>query len=480
MPETILVVDDEPTQRFLAEHITRDKLGYNVVTLDGGREAIDYVRAHRTPAPDLMLLDLAMPEVSGMDVIHAVRNVRPSLPIIVLTVHSDLARAVAAIKAGANDFLAKPVPTERLRLSVQNVLQMRRLNEEVVRLQRGASGQTGFSDIIGTSAALKTAISLAQRSAASDIPVMIEGESGVGKELFARAIHGSSDRMGKPFVSVNCGAIPDSMAESILFGHEKDAFPGALYQALGKFREAEGGTLFLDEIGELKPDVQAKLLRVLQENQIMPLGARASVHVDTRIISATSRDLLQRVREGQFREDLYYRLNVFPLYVPSLRHRKEDIPLLAHHFLLRFSALEHKNVDGISGSAMEYLTHHPWPGNIRQMENAVFRAVVLCTNTLLEPADFQQNFLSLGAGRGMNTPAITGEYNTLPASEQLLAMMKADGNVKRILEVEGELIQFALKYYGGRMSEVAKRLGIGRSTLYRKIQDFGLLTPATH
>src|SRR2546426_5937519 len=298
-------------------------------------------------------------------------------PVIVQTAHGGIDNVVSAMRAGATDFVVKPVGAERLSVSLRNALPASALEGELARIRRGRSGTLGFKDIITRSARMQAVLRTAQKAAGSAIPVLVEGQSGVGKELIARAIHGSGERRAKPFVAVNCGAIPDNLVESILFGHEKGAFTGATERHMGKFVEASGGTLFLDEVGELPLAAQVKLLRALQEGTVEAVGGRKPVKVDVRIISATNRKLLDRVKSGHFREDLFYRLHVLPLTIPPLRMRREDIPHLLRHFLARFCAEENRLITGISGEAMAHLSQLEWPGNIRQLENAVYRAVVM-------------------------------------------------------------------------------------------------------
>jgi len=332
-------------------------------------------------------------------------------------------------------------------------------------------------------------IRTAEKAAGSAIPVLIEGQSGVGKELIARAIHGTGERRAKPFVAVNCGAIPDNLVESILFGHEKGAFTGATDRHIGKFVEASGGTLFLDEVSELPPAAQVKLLRAIQENEVEPVGARKPVKVDVRIISATNRDLITDVMQGRFREDLFYRLHVFPISVPALAERPEDIPELVRHFLARFAAEEGKRVGGIDAEALALLSAHRWPGNVRQLENAVFRAVVLAERGEIGIAEFPQiaqGAQSLPAAREIMPSLEAPDLAAPPAAEPALAepdrraphgrlaLIDATGDVRPLEEIESEVIRFAITHYRGQMSEVARRLQIGRSTLYRKLDSLGL------
>jgi len=339
-------------------------------------------------------------------------------------------------------------------------------------------------------------ISLGKRAAASTIPVLIEGESGVGKELIARAVQGESDRAGKPFVVVNCGAIPENLVESILFGHEKGSFTGAVDKRVGKFQEADGGTLFLDEIGELPLDAQVKLLRALQEGEIDPVGSKRSLRIDFRLISATNRNMIQLVREGRFREDLYYRINVFPIWVPPLRERLVDVPELAQHFMARFAAEEGKRISGISDDALRLLKTYPWPGNVRQLENAVFRAVVLCDGQQLTVAEFPQIAAHVTGFETAVPPApalrqmafkgqaLLGAEDIIPQTIEIrngggdsalgIPVVTDAGEIRPLDEIEADMIRLALGRYRGHMTEVAKRLKIGRSTLYRKMQEYGL------
>ncbi len=479
MPQTILIVDDDPVQRRLLEAaIIRS--GMHVVTAPGGQPALDLLNGPRGDQVSLVLLDLVMPDMDGMTVMAKLCVVHPELPIIVLTARGGIDSAVEAMRAGASDFLVKPASPERITVSIRNALKIGTLSGEVTRLKKKAENRLVFDDLIGRSAEMRQVIRLGQRAAQSNIPILIEGESGVGKELIARAIQGSSDRAGKPFVIVNCGAIPENLVESILFGHEKGSFTGATDKHLGKFQEADGGTLFLDEIGELPLDMQVKLLRALQEGEIDPVGSKRPVKVDVRIISATNRDLAERTRDGLFREDLYYRLNVFPISVPPLRQRREDVIELARHFIARFSAEEHKALTGLTPEAADLIERFDWPGNVRQLENTVFRAVVLCDGLQLDVCDFPQIAAALGVDAGQRRTAAPAPAARAPSSMQSpaspygMSATSTDGHMRRLEDLEAEIIRLAIARYEGRMSEVARRLGIGRSTLYRKLKDLGL------
>jgi DNA-binding NtrC family response regulator len=348
-------------------------------------------------------------------------------------------------------------------------------------------GVLTFGDLVLRAEAMQRVVALARRAAASSIPVLIEGESGVGKELIARAIQGEGERRSKPFVVVNCGAIPDKLVESILFGHEKGSFTGAVDRRIGRFQEADGGTLFLDEIGELPVEAQVKLLRALHDGEIDPVGAKRPIRVNFRLISATNCDVVKLVREGRFREDLYYRLNVFPIWVPPLRERPEDVPELAHHFLARFAAEEGRRVTSIGAEALDLLARYSWPGNVRQLENAMFRAVVLSDAEELTVNEFPQiaaqvesNGAAPAARPSYTGPVMLGAERTVPHTIAVgngalgIPAVTDQGEIRSLEAMEADMIRLALGRYRWHMTEVAKRLGIGRSTLYRKMREFGL------
>src|SRR6478736_3141702 len=387
MAATILIADDDAVQRRLVENMVQ-KCGYEPLVVDSGDAAVAVLTAPDAPPIDAMVLDLVMPGLDGLGVLAKIREAGLTLPVIVQTAHGGIDNVVSAMRAGAQDFVVKPVGLERLQVSLRNALNTSALKGELQRIRHSREGKLTFADIITRSETMTAVLKTAERAASSSIPVLIEGESGVGKELIARAIHGSSERAAKPFIAVNCGAIPDNLVESILFGHEKGAFTGATERHMGKFVEAHGGTLFLDEVSELPLTAQVKLLRALQEGAVEAVGGRKPVKVDVRIVSATNRKLLERVKQGNFREDLFYRLHVLPLTIPSLRARREDIPHLLRHFLARFAAEENRSISGISGEAVAHLAQLDWPGNIRQLENAVYRAVVMSDGDQLGLGDF--------------------------------------------------------------------------------------------
>ena len=511
----ILVVDDDPVQCRLLESMLQ-KFGYEAVVLDNGDAALSLLAGADGGRIDCVILDLVMPNLDGLGVLARLRQAAIKVPVIVQTAHGGIDNVVSAMRAGAVDFVVKPVGAERLHVSLRNALNTSALEGELQRLKHSHAGTLGFSDIITKSATMAAVIRMAEKAAASNIPLLISGESGVGKELIARAIHGSGERRAKPFVAVNCGAMPENLVESILFGHEKGSFTGATERHVGKFVEAAGGTLFLDEVGELPPAAQVKLLRAIQENEVEPVGSRRPIKVDVRIMSATNRDLIADVKSGRFREDLFYRLHVFPITIPPLRERSGDIPALARHFLARFAAEEGKRIRLITPEALRVLTAFRWPGNIRQLENALFRAVVLAETDTIGPNELPQiaaqvssNSVALNDGapagpesaigeqlpvipHGELPPPIEGALDVLPdlapivAGDppispaqspelfQALRLLDALGEVRPLEEVEAELIRYAITHYRGQMSEVARRLRIGRSTLYRKLDALGL------
>ncbi|WOH65573.1 sigma-54 dependent transcriptional regulator [Bradyrhizobium sp. BWA-3-5] len=491
MAATILIADDDAVQRRLVENMVQ-KCGYEPLVVENGDAAVALLTSPDAQAIDAVVLDLVMPGLDGLGVLAKLRDAGVNIPVIVQTAHGGIDNVVSAMRAGAQDFVVKPVGFERLQVSLRNALNTSALKGELQRIRHSREGRLTFADIITRSEAMSAVLRTAQKAATSGIPVLIEGESGVGKELFARAIHGSSERKSKPFVAVNCGAIPDNLVESILFGHEKGAFTGATERHMGKFVEASGGTLFLDEVGELPLAAQVKLLRALQEGTVEPVGGRKPVKVDVRIISATNRKLLDLVKSGAFREDLFYRLHVLPLTIPPLRTRREDIPHLLRHFLARFAAEENRTITGINGEAVAHLAQLDWPGNIRQLENTVYRAVVLSESDMLALSDFPQTIgQAQPDGELRHSEPLVVAPSAVPSlvsgsdipiaplsSAGSLSMLTASGEVRPLEEMENEIIRFAISHYRGQMSEVARRLKIGRSTLYRKLDEAAADNPA--
>lgn len=507
---TILIVDDEPVQRRLLE-AALTKAGHLVIKAENGSEALSHLNGPHAGKIKAVILDLIMPEVDGMSVMQSMKDTGIDIPVIVQTAQGGIETVVGAMRLGAFDFVVKPVSPDRLQTSIEKVLRLEGSKKSSHKADGPNKETFTFKDIVSSDPSMDRVLRIGKKASTSQIPVLIEGESGVGKELIAKAIQSNSDRSEKPFITVNCGALPENLVESLLFGHEKGAFTGASEKHIGKFVEANGGTLFLDEVGELPIDLQVKLLRAIQEGVIDPIGAKKPVEVDIRLISATNRDLIAEVKEGRFREDLYYRLNVLPMRIPPLRDRPSDIPALVFHFVKKFCREEKRNdISAVNPQLMQALVAHDWPGNIRELENAVFRAIVLCEGdeltlddfpqiaTQMPEFDLQETVATIQAIPTSQTPSITtplqsstfdDEMVGLPSEQSVVSdnnqisatgtygmvnMISQKGAIRPIVEVEKEMIEFAIEIYNGKMSEVARRLGIGRSTLYRKLNDYGL------
>jgi DNA-binding NtrC family response regulator len=484
MASRILIVEDEPAQRRILEEMVK-RFGFEALAVDSGHRGLLALTGQQGTDLALVILDLVMPEMDGIEFLEKMQAIRGDLPVIVQTAQGSIETVIKAMRAGADDFVVKPISPERLKISIQNLLKVNALTEEVKRLNKKVGGSLNFDDLIASSPNMGNVLRLGKRGAQSNIPILIEGESGVGKEIIARAIQGESDRSGRAFVAVNCGALPENLVESILFGHEKGSFTGASARHMGKFQEADGGTLFLDEVAELPLDIQVKLLRAIQEGEVDPVGSRKPVKVNIRLISATNRNMIEMVKAGAFREDLYYRLNVFPIMVPPLRDRKDDIPGLVDHFVTRLSAEEGRKVRGITATALSMLQAYAWPGNVRQLENTIFRAIVLCESDTLDIQDFPQ-IASLVEGYQVVVPEAPQLQAKAPIARSAVSGQVSDGmaygipvvtnggHIRKLEEVEADMIRLALNRYRGQMSEVARKLGIGRSTLYRKMRDLGL------
>ncbi|KFC67682.1 Response regulatory protein [Devosia sp. LC5] len=482
----VLVVDDDPVQLRLTAEIA-NRAGFKPLTATGGEQALTILREDRNIGA--MILDLVMPDLDGMAVMEAMRRERLTTPVIIQTANASLETVISAMRQGAADYFVKPVSPERLVISLRNAMKLDTLEAAIRAEHARKTGTFTAADMIAKASTMGRVLTLCAKAAKSTIPVLIEGETGVGKELVARIIQGSGERAGKPFITVNCGAIPPNLVESVLFGHKKGAFTGAIADQPGKFAEAHSGTLFLDEIGELPPDTQVKLLRALQDGEIEPVGASRTERVNVRVISATNRRLLNLAKSGEFREDLYYRLNVFPIYVPPLRERMEDVPALVSMFIARFSAEAGKRVLGLSPAALDLLLGYDWPGNVRQLENAVYRAIVLSDGAFLETVDFPQ-IIAQASGRetavsaieAVPVPAAPIHIDTATARQRAFEeqpaapdrFLDASGEIAALAEIERAAIVFAIEHHGGRMSRVARALKIGRSTLYRKLHEYGL------
>jgi DNA-binding NtrC family response regulator len=493
MPKRVLVADGDPAQSRILEDAIK-QLGHGVSLVESSEKALAALQADAAGDIGLVLLDLVMPGADGLAVLEAMRSMPRKPPVIVQTTPDRNDIALAAMRTGAVDFVVKPVSSERLEVSIKNAFKIEALADELLRIKTSAKGELGFADLIADSPVMARVIVLGKRAANSTIPVLIEGEPGVGKELIARAIQGESARQSKPFLTVNCNAVSDSEIQGFLFGHDSGSDAGAQ----GKFIEADQGTLFIDEIGELSLSAQAKLLQALQDNETKSGGSQQPDKIDVRLIAATSQNLISLVNQGRFREDLYYRLNVFPIWVPPLRERLKDLPDLIRHFIARFAAEERKPLDGIDADALAMLTCYTWPGNIRQLENAVFRAVVLADTPMLTVNEFPQIAAHIEGyavtvppapapkdpmpriegpvmfGESANTPATIHVPSANGKDAIGIPALSDSGDIRSLEAVEADMIRLAFGRYRGRMTEIARRLGIGRSTLYRKMREIGL------
>jgi two-component system NtrC family response regulator len=445
----ILVVDDEAPQRELIGGFLK-KQGHEVLLAGSGLEAIARVRETRV---DLVLSDFKMPGMSGIELLRGVKGVNPEIPFILVTAYGTVETAVQAMREGAADYLTKPLDLEELLLRIGNVTEQVRLRSAVRDLQARLVERHRLEGIIGESGRMQEVLALVKQVAPSDATVLVRGESGTGKELIARAIHFNSRRAAGPLVTLNCAALPEQLLESELFGHEKGAFTGAVAQRKGRFELADGGSIFLDEIGDLTPALQVKLLRVLQERQFERLGGTRTLTVDVRILAATHRNLEQAMRDGTFREDLYYRLNVVVIQIPPLRERREDIAALLDHFLLRFAAKNRREVTGITAAARDALLRYDYPGNVRELENVVERAVLLCRGRVIDLEDLPVVL------RPDERGTAEAEPRSLPALVE---------------SIERQAIRAALERHGGIQTQAAEELGISERVLRYKLKKYGL------
>lgn len=470
----ILIVDDEPTQcKVLGKFI--GNMGHSYLVMNSGLEVVDFfmnkksINGMSCHDIDVMLLDLSMPDIDGLSVLKQINSVKGDLQVIVLTANKDVALAVTAINLGAIDYIVKGDRDifVRVTASITNAIEKKNLKYQVSHLVRKGKDQVAFSDVIGHSAKISESIKLAKKAINSSIPVFIEGPSGSGKELIARAIHGSGLKSGKPFVMVECDLLKASDAEEELFGSDKASSENAV-KNIGKIREANNGTIFFEKVDSLKLDLQVKLLRFLQEGEFQPLNSSQMVRANVRVISSTSRDLAKLVEAKKFREDLYYRLAAFPIKVPSLQERgEEDIKLLAENFYRSFGINENKKIKGINSDALYLLCNYEWEDNVRQLKNAIFRAVVLCDEDFLKPEHFPQ-LLSKENNSATKTKSTIKKNSDI--NSELVDIFDDEGKCKSLDLIEEEIIRRLVDIYNGNLSEVSKQLDVGRSTVYRKLK----------
>ena len=439
----ILVVDDEAIVRESLGDWLKDG-GYEVFTAEDGHKALELIDREK---PTIMIADLVMPGIDGIELTKRAKERYPRMEVVIITAYASIPTAITAIKEGAYDYIEKPFCPERAESLIRKLSEHQQLVEENIALRQKLEDHYRFENIISKSSKMQRLIELIKVVGKSNATVLITGESGTGKELVARAIHSQSHRHSKPFIAVSCAALPESLLESELFGHEKGSFTGAYAQKKGKFESANGGTLFMDEVGEMSANIQVHLLRVLEEKEFARVGGNEPIRVDVRVISATNKDLRKAIEKQEFREDLYYRLNVVNIELPPLRERKEDIPLLAEHFLHKFASENGKDVTGFSPDATEFLLDYDWPGNVRELENAIERAAILAKDSLITVADLPRRDIP---SRSATTPA------------------------KDLKEIEKEHILNVLRETGENYSEASRILGISRMTLYKKAKEYGL------
>ncbi len=448
----ILIVDDDSAHLNMLQTVLKS-LGHAVESATDGEGAIQMVKENPC---DLVLMDVRMANIGGIEALRQIKELNPAIPIIIMTAYSSVDTAVEAMKLGAYDYLTKPLNFEELKLIIDRAMEHLQLTLENRSLKERVAAEHSFSEIIGSSLAMKKVLDMARIVAPSEATVLITGESGTGKELFAKAIHANSERKDGPLVTVNCAALTETLLESELFGHEKGAFTGADRQRNGRFMQADKGTIFLDEVGEIPLSMQAKILRTIQEREIQRLGSDKTLNVDVRIIAATNRNLEDDVKQGKFREDLFYRLNVMNLHIPPLRERDEDIPLLAQHFLKKYVQKNRKDLKGFTPTAMDVLTKSLWPGNVRELENVIERAVILAMSPYISEKDLPPSLMAIYH---------KDHKNNVPASGL---------GGKSLDEIESQAILETLEQTQGNKSEAAKLLDITRTTLNNKLKKYNI------
>jgi DNA-binding NtrC family response regulator len=449
----IVVIDDEVNAAAALETLLKED-GYDVARAHDARGGLQLLEKH---APDIVLTDLRMPGMDGLELLARIKEIRPETMVILMTAYGTVKTAVKAMKLGAEDYLGKPIDVEELEVVLQKTLERKGLMEEARTLRERLEHKYRFDNLVGESPEMLAVFKTIRQVAPSSASVLLLGESGTGKELFAQALHQNSPRRHKPFIKVACAALPETLLESELFGHEKGSFTGAVYTRAGRFEAADGGTLFLDEIGDITPTVQVKLLRFLEEREFERVGGNRTFKVDVRIVAATHRDLTKKLEDGSFREDLYYRLNVIEIHIPALRERPGDIPLLAHHFLRKYAEANGKELAGVSDEVLALLLSHPWPGNVRELENAMERAVVLASEASLTPAHFP-TLRRAGAEPGRSAAGTASLGVRIPGST--------------LAELEREAIVRTLEAVGGSTSKAAAILDISARKIQYKLKEY--------
>jgi DNA-binding NtrC family response regulator len=451
MVPKMLIIDDEPLMRITLQDSLVGE-GYEVVAAETGRKGVDLLRKNQW---DIIITDLKLPDLEGIEILKEAKFLNPSTEVILITAYGSIDSAVSAMKEGASDYLTKPFSMDELLLIIKRLLRMKQLEEENLSLKKRVEERYRLEGLVGKSPQMLKIYDLIETVAQTDTTVLVNGENGTGKELVANAIHLQSPRKNSPFIKVNCAALPETLLETELFGHERGAFTGAIRQRKGRFEMANGGTLFLDEVGEIFPAVQVKLLRVLQERQFERVGGNETLAVDVRLICATQRDLKEEIRKGNFREDLYYRLNVVPITLPPLRERREDILLLAEHFVDKFSKKMGKEIAGLSEDAKALLLRYPFPGNIRELENMLERAIALIKGKIIQPEDLPDEVCG-------QPSSIQDVCKRIRGSKPLASATKL---------FEKEYIQSVLEKTKGKKGQAADMLGISRKTLWEKIKE---------
>jgi DNA-binding NtrC family response regulator len=459
MKPRILIVDDEARMQRLFEINLGPK--YEVMTAGDGEQALEVVKSGDVT---LLVTDLKMPGINGMTLLQEAHRIYPDLPVVIMTAYGTVEGAVQAMKEGAVDYILKPVKMEEMEFLIEKTLSVRRLQDENRSLRQELQSVYGPTSIVGNHPAIQKIIQLISQVAGTKATVLVQGESGTGKEIIARAIHYQSDRASKPFVVINCAAIPSNLLESELFGHEKGAFTGAIKTKKGRLELADQGTLFLDEIGEMPKELQVKILRVLEEQKFQRVGGTEDVEVDNRIIAATNKDLKQAVEAGAFRDDLYYRLNVITISIPPLRERKEDIPLLVDYFLEKHRKMFKSRAAGVSDEALKLLAEYLWPGNVRELENTLVRAMILCGSDLIQPGDLPEGLGRKEIKEGVRPPADREELKQM----KKVAQQKAKG------EIEKRFIIEALKQGGGNVMRSAEMVGMDRRQFQNLLRKYGI------